>query len=116
MTTPKKAAEARKFVNRYFSSELGAETRLFPAGTDEEVKALVRGIGTCTPKDISWRADRGYLLAQDCEYSSSDGVLALRGYVRGAGFLCKNLVHLTGHGDFILQRMVLSPDPCSASS
>merc|ERR1719446_799333 len=105
MTTPKKAAEARKFVNRYFSSELGAETRLFPAGTDEEVKALVRGIGSCTPKEISWREDRGYLLAQDCEYSSAEGLLALRGYIRGPGFRCRHLVHLTGHGDFALARL-----------
>eukprot|EP00913_Durusdinium_trenchii_P012506 g11742.t1 len=35
-TSAKKQAEARKFVTRYFHSELGAETRLFSAGTDEE--------------------------------------------------------------------------------
>jgi len=114
MSSAKKGADARKFVNRYFTTEFGAETKLFPAGSDEEVKALVRAIGTSTPKDISWREDRGYLLAQECEYSSAEGMLALRGYVRGPGFLCKNLVHLTGHGDFAVQRLAVSPDPCSA--
>jgi len=37
----------------------------------------------------------------------------LRGYIRGPGFHCNNLVHLTGHGDFALMRIALSPDPCS---
>ncbi|CAE7242582.1 tsr1, partial [Symbiodinium microadriaticum] len=35
-TTTRKQNEARKFVTRYFHTELGAETKLFPATTDEE--------------------------------------------------------------------------------
>lgn len=112
MCTAKKATEARKFVNRYFATEFGVDTKLFPASTDEEMKALVRGVGGCTPKEMSWRSDRGYMLAQDCEYSSADGMLALRGYVRGPGFRCKHLVHLTGHGDFALARIAVTPDTC----
>jgi len=113
MVSAKKAADARKFVVRYFASEFGDEVRLFPAGSNEELKALVRGIGGCTPKEISWREDRGYMLAQDCKYSSADGILCLGGYIRGPGFCCKNLVHLTGHGDFAVVKIALAPDPCS---
>lgn len=115
MLSTKKAADARKFVTRYVASELGADTRLFPAASKEEMKALVRGVGSITPKEMSWRTDRGYLLAQDCEYSSSEGILRLGGYVRGPGFHCRSLVHLTGHGDFELMRITVSPDPCSAA-
>lgn len=116
MTSGKKAIEAKKFVQRYFSSELGAEAKLFPASSDEEVKALVRALGTTTPKELTWRSDRGYLLAHEAEYSSAEGILRLRGYVRGPGFRCKHLVHLTGHGDFKLARLAIAPDPCPTVS
>lgn len=111
-SSAKKAAEARKFVTRYFATELGGETRLFPACNEDEVKALVRHLGAVTPKDITWRADRGYTLASQAEYISAEGCLLLRGYVRGPGFRCKRSVHLTGHGDFTLRRIAIGADPC----
>lgn len=112
MLSSKKANDSKKFVSRYFASELGAETRLFPASSNEEVKALVRHLGGVTPKELGWRGDRGYMLAQEAEYSSDLGMLALRGYVRGPGFRCKYLTHLTGHGDFVLSRAAVAADPC----
>jgi len=115
-TTAKKQAEARKFVTRYFHTELGAETKLFPATTDEEAKAMVRALAAATPKELTWRAGRGYLLAQDYEYSASDGTLSLRGYVRGPGLRCRHLVHLTGHGDYVVERISMLTDPCSVAS
>mmetsp|Transcript_97204 Transcript_97204/g.203013 ORF Transcript_97204/g.203013 Transcript_97204/m.203013 type:complete len:787 (+) Transcript_97204:134-2494(+) len=116
MMSQKKAMDSRKFVTRYIASELGAETKLFHAGTQEEVKSLVRSLGGATPKEISWRSDRGYLMAQEYEYSSAEGVLCLKGYVRGPGLSCKHLVHLTGHGDYAIQKIVVLPDPCPISA
>ncbi|CAJ1376399.1 unnamed protein product [Effrenium voratum] len=107
----KKQAEARKFVTRYFHSELGAETRLFPAGTDEETKTMLRALAAATPKELTWRAGRGYMMAHEAEYSP-DGSLSLKGYVRGPGFRCCHLTHLTGHGDFVVEQISTLADPC----
>lgn len=115
MLSAKKAAAGRKFVERYFTSEF-AEARLCSAGSEEEVKALVRALSSTTPKDLAWRSDRGYLMAQEASYSDADGVLCLRGYLRGPGLRCKHLVHLTGHGDFSVARVVALPDPCPAQA
>jgi len=112
MLSAKKVAEGKKFVARYFASELSADTKFFPASSDEEVKALVRTLGTSTPKDLTWRTDRGYMMAQEVQYSSAEGLLCLRGYVRGPGFRCRHLSHLTGHGDFAIARITALPDPC----
>ncbi|CAE8636570.1 unnamed protein product [Polarella glacialis] len=116
MASGKKHLQAQKFVTRYFSTELGAETKLYQAQSDEELKVLLRGLASSTPKDLSWRAERGYMLAQEAEYSSADGVLSLRGYARGPGFNCQSLVHLTGHGDFVVESVSTLPDPCPAGA
>jgi len=112
----KKAGEGKKFVARYFTSEFSADAKLFSTSTDEEMKALVRAIGSATPKDLTWRSDRGYMMAQGAEYSSADGTLCLKGYVRGPGLRCKHLVHLTGHGDFVMSRITTAQDPCPTST
>jgi len=111
-TSGKKQAEAKKFVTRYFHSELGAETKLFQAGTDEEVKVLIRSIAASTPKELTWRSSRGYMMAQEAEYNTSDGSLSLKGYVRGPGLRCRHMAHLTGHGDFVIERISTLSDPC----
>jgi len=115
-TSAKKQGEAKKFVTRYFHSELGAETRLFAAGTDEEAKTMIRAVAASTPKELTWRGGRGYMLAQDIQYSPQEGSLSLQGYVRGPGFRCSNLVHLTGHGDFVVERISTLNDPCPIGS
>mmetsp|Transcript_35482 Transcript_35482/g.80036 ORF Transcript_35482/g.80036 Transcript_35482/m.80036 type:complete len:810 (+) Transcript_35482:76-2505(+) len=112
----KKVAEVRKLINRYFISELGADAKLYPCTSYEEAKVLVRALACATPKDMSWRTDRGYLLANEAEYHSAQGLLCLKGYVRGPGFLCKHLVHLTGHGDFTLSQIAILNDPCPTGS
>eukprot|EP00434_Breviolum_minutum_P039625 symbB.v1.2.035194.t1/scaffold4684.1/size36451/2 len=115
-TSAKKQGEAKKFVTRYFHSELGAETRLFAASTDEEAKTMIRAVAASTPKELTWRGGRGYMLAQDIQYSPQEGSLSLQGYVRGPGFRCSNLVHLTGHGDFVVERISTLNDPCPIGS
>lgn len=54
-------------MGRYFHSELGAETRLFAASSGEELKTLLRAVAAATPKELTWRQGRGYLLAQEAE-------------------------------------------------
>mmetsp|Transcript_85486 Transcript_85486/g.151224 ORF Transcript_85486/g.151224 Transcript_85486/m.151224 type:complete len:796 (-) Transcript_85486:49-2436(-) len=112
VTSGKKQAEAKKFVTRYFHSELGAETKLFQAGTDEEVKVMLRALAAATPKELTWRGNRGYMMAQEAEYNATEGILSLRGYVRGPGLRCRHLAHLTGHGDFVIEKISTLSDPC----
>jgi pre-rRNA-processing protein TSR1 len=115
VTSNKKSGESQKFVTRYFETELGSDTKLFFANTAEDVKSVVRSFGSLALRDISWRQDRGYLLGQEAEYSIAHGELCIRGFMRGAGFRCKHLVHLTGHGDFTIARITVGKDPCPVS-
>eukprot|EP00913_Durusdinium_trenchii_P031365 g29368.t1 len=49
-------------------------------------------------------------------YSPHEATLSLKGYVRGPGFRCSHLVHLTGHGDFVVERISTLSDPCPLGS
>merc|ERR1719387_96248 len=108
MASGKQQAETKKLITRYFTSEFGSDEKIFAADTDEELKMLVRCLGNVTPKALTWRNNRGYLLASQVDYSPVDQVLCLRGYVRGTGLSCKYPVHLTGLGDFILSKIALA--------
>jgi len=115
-TSAKKSADSKKLIQRYFHSELGEENKIMSAGTEDEVKAFVRQLGVVTPKELILRQDRGYMLAQEAQYTSAEGILCLKGYVRGSGLRCKHPVHLTGHGDFQVARIAVGADPCPLSA
>lgn len=112
MASTKQQVETKKLITRYFTSEFGSNEKICAADTDEEIKMLVRSLGNLTPKELTWRNNRGYLVASQVEYSPVDQVLCLRGYVRGVGLSCKYPVHLTGLGDFVLSKIALMNDPC----
>eukprot|EP00397_Hematodinium_sp_SG-2012_P010255 GEMP01010364.1.p1 GENE.GEMP01010364.1~~GEMP01010364.1.p1 ORF type:complete len:750 (-),score=163.74 GEMP01010364.1:1014-3263(-) len=109
---PKKVAETKKLIARYFQSEL-VDEKILNADTEEEAKSLVRVLGNLTPKPLNWRKHRGYLLVDKAEYSVEQKQLAVSGYIRGAGISMSHLVHLTGVGDFQVTKIQTMTDPCS---
>jgi pre-rRNA-processing protein TSR1 len=112
----KKASASRRYVERYFRSELGGDNSKFWAITNSaDARPVIRCFANCTPNQISWRQDRGYLVADNVQHDASTGRLAVAGYVLGEGFSCNNLVHITGHGDYQLDSIVAMNDPCACT-
>ncbi|CEL91593.1 unnamed protein product [Vitrella brassicaformis CCMP3155] len=112
MWSAKKVAENKRFVTRYFHSEFGDDKKLFDVDSDQDVRNLLRHLANVTPKPLKFREDRGYLMSNQVEYDAATQTLAIAGYVRGVGFTVRHPVHLTGHGDFQLEKIVKLPDPC----
>uniref|UniRef100_A0A0G4I958 Bms1-type G domain-containing protein n=1 Tax=Chromera velia CCMP2878 TaxID=1169474 RepID=A0A0G4I958_9ALVE len=113
MMNKKQQGENRKFVQRYFQSEFGDDKKFFSLDSEGDVKTLVRSLVNLTPKALTFRQDRGYMMtAEPPLYDPETKVLRLRGYVRGSGFSVRHPVHVTGYGDFLLTGIVRSRDPC----
>ena len=85
---------------------------MFCVDNETEAKNLIRHMSTLTPKVLSFRQERGYMLPSKWEYNAAERVLAIAGYVRGAGFSVKHPVHITGVGDFQLAKICMAEDPC----
>lgn len=111
----KKASASRRFVERYFRSELGENLKFWTVANSGDARPVIRCLANSSPGQISWRQNRGYLVADNVQYDASAGRLAVAGYVLGEGFTCNNLIHITGHGDYQVDSIVALPDPCSSS-
>lgn len=89
-----------KTVERYFTSEFTKDDKIYT-----NFSTLLRQITCCNPKVLNWRKERGYMVVDRAEHNGNQ--LAVCGWVRGDGFNCKHLVHITGHGDFQVDKIVL---------
>lgn len=117
----KNQAKTRKLLQRFFESEFPQNEKLFAADTEPEITNLLRHIAALSPKELAWRKDRGYLMSENFELVSSEQsdpqiTLAISGHLRGCGISTKNVVHLTGVGDFEVLRVARWKESGGAAS
>lgn len=79
--------------------------KIYACDTSSDCLNLVRYIGTSNPQGIHWRDSRSYIVADDVSVAQ-DGTLCINGIVRGtANFDPDRLTHITGIGDFKVDRV-----------
>ena len=122
--TAKRQAQFRRTALRYFHTAFGADTKVVAveeqrAGMEleeAEVKdtgreaggaaMLLRWLSELKLREIGWRERRCYLLAQSAAYNPQTRVLKVCGHLRGGrGLDVNGLVHVTGHGDYQIDRV-----------
>eukprot|EP00923_Selenidium_pygospionis_P002410 GHVN01003727.1.p1 GENE.GHVN01003727.1~~GHVN01003727.1.p1 ORF type:complete len:900 (+),score=164.61 GHVN01003727.1:69-2768(+) len=106
-----KAAQANyRFVVRYFQSELQPDGKVYILDTPESLKPLLRAISGSPVSEFEWRQNRGFMLVDEWESDADTQRLKVMGYARGVGFTVKHPVHITGVGDFAVERILVLPD------
>eukprot|EP01054_Gregarina_sp_Poly1_P010797 Gregarina_sp_Poly_1__10796@NODE_82_length_15568_cov_98_251403_g70_i0_p3_GENE_NODE_82_length_15568_cov_98_251403_g70_i0NODE_82_length_15568_cov_98_251403_g70_i0_p3_ORF_typecomplete_len839_score120_12RIBIOP_C/PF04950_12/2_8e53AARP2CN/PF08142_12/2_1e12_NODE_82_length_15568_cov_98_251403_g70_i067539269 len=81
-----------------------------PKKARNELVSLVRHVSEVSFRSFPWREEsRGYLVSEGARLQ--DSTLTVWGYLRGLGFSCKLPVHVTGVGDFPLERLSVIPRP-----
>ncbi|EDO05246.2 hypothetical protein BBOV_I001620 [Babesia bovis T2Bo] len=103
-------------VKRYFHDELGGDKRFVAILAPDNIKAALSAIGCVSIGSLSWRSGRGYMLSLGYSYDPSLQQLRVTGYARGVGFSVHHPVHVTGVGDFILERIDMLADVCPIKS
>jgi pre-rRNA-processing protein TSR1 len=129
---PQRVSEARRYANRLFTTEFGSEIKVvevecpFSSKNSANVKSsslhLVRAVTSILPKQVTWRSNRSFILADSMSFQSQDngvndsGTLTLRGYVRGRPFNVHQLLCLPGSGVYSIESVEFSADAGKASS
>lgn len=105
------------------AKKLRSVTRYIESVLEEGVKVvdsldgvhLIRHLSTIAVKDIHWRANRSYLLADNVVVNQEEGSDAgvckvqLNGYLRGRPMNLHSLCHIVGAGTGRVDRIKLSP-------
>lgn len=107
---PGERAQSANLVKRYFHDELGDDKKFVSISSPKDLENAVTIIGGVSINQLSWRNGRGYLLSLGVEYDQAAQELSVVGYARGVGFSIHHPVHVTGVGDFLLQRVEILAD------
>eukprot|EP01053_Blabericola_migrator_P008579 Blabericola_migrator_1__8578@NODE_448_length_8373_cov_125_949193_g350_i0_p2_GENE_NODE_448_length_8373_cov_125_949193_g350_i0NODE_448_length_8373_cov_125_949193_g350_i0_p2_ORF_typecomplete_len840_score169_63RIBIOP_C/PF04950_12/5_5e03RIBIOP_C/PF04950_12/4_1e53AARP2CN/PF08142_12/1e12DUF1033/PF06279_11/0_059_NODE_448_length_8373_cov_125_949193_g350_i037616280 len=78
-----------------------------PRKATSELINLIRHVAEADLGAYHWREAHGYMAAESFIVDAAAETLSLIGFFRGQGFTCQLPVHVTGLGDFPLQRIDL---------
>lgn len=116
----KRQLAARKEWAASLLTRFPDHSKFFCLDADPDCAALLRHIAGIIPKQLSWREQRAYLLAQAYAYTpdagggassaEAGGVLEVTGHVRGLDLSSERLLHIPGVGDFPIERAQVSDD------
>jgi pre-rRNA-processing protein TSR1 len=105
--TTKKMQALAKLSTRYFHSLFEGEPKVLHMDCINDTANLLRWIGNGKVKELPWRDQRAYLMAENINVirssdpSSDLCSVQLTGFLRGEKTISANhLVHVTGFGDF----------------
>ncbi|KAG0476165.1 hypothetical protein HPP92_013006 [Vanilla planifolia] len=106
----------KKIATSVLASELPKDCRFYPADTKDDLHKfmwLFKGQHLSIPH---WRSHRPFIMSQEVgveHHSENPGkcTLLLSGYVRAHNLLVHQLVHVSGAGDFQLDKIDVLQDP-----
>ena len=114
----KKQSLVRKNYLTYFQSEFTKESKFFTLNKstnlvkEQDTRLILRNIGGLKRESLSWREQRGYLLATEIGITEDNPEeLKISGYLNGDYLNVNMPLHLTGFGDYNISRVEIATDP-----
>ncbi|XP_024515686.1 pre-rRNA-processing protein TSR1 homolog [Selaginella moellendorffii] len=117
----KKRADVWKLYHDRLEAEFPPHVKTFDGSSNDEAQQMLRHISEQRPSHLQWRSQRPYVMAEQLAFeadsqSPSVGTLRLSGYVREQSLSVNKLIHISGIGDFQLEKMEILDDPCPLSN
>lgn len=100
--------DVKQSLESYFKHFFPSENHIYNLEKKTEALNGLRNICQKYPRQIHWRDNRGYMVADEVNFleSSQDlGQLVISGTVRGIGFHSNRLIHLPSLGDFQISKI-----------
>uniref|UniRef100_H9G4B5 AARP2CN domain-containing protein n=1 Tax=Anolis carolinensis TaxID=28377 RepID=H9G4B5_ANOCA len=112
---PKKQSECRKKLSKATEKRFPG-ARLFALDTEQESASLLQHLAGQKQRHLAFRDRRPHLMAEAAQFvpgpeSPSVGTLKVSGYLRGRRLNVNAVVHIAGHGDFLMSQMDAPPEP-----
>lgn len=109
-------ASLKSWITHFFPSQ----ERIFNLDSDSESANVVRSLCTTTPRQVRWREDRSWMLAEEVEWPSRNivdegdkGEVVITGVVRGKGMKANRLVQVGDWGHFQIEKITNATLPIS---
>ncbi|CAR26544.1 hypothetical protein ZYGR_0H03580 [Zygosaccharomyces rouxii] len=100
--------DVKQSLESYFKHFFPNQEKIFNLEKDSESLNAIRTLCQKFPQGVSWRDQRGYLVADKMDFIQRDeqfGELVVEGTVRGAGFNANRLIHIPEFGDFQVSKI-----------
>lgn len=100
--------DLKQSLESFFRHFFPSEDRIFNLEKPTEAVNALRTLCQRYPRQVSWRDNRGYMVAEKVDFTEIDaetGDLIVSGTVRGIGFDADRLVHIPGCGDWQISRI-----------
>ena len=104
---------AQRLHERYFRSILSEDTTVVLEG---DLPMLIRTLEITRVRRLPWRDQHPYFVAEEGEYDTETRTLKLCGFLRGSALSANQLVHITNHGTYALQKICDGGDPTIADA
>jgi pre-rRNA-processing protein TSR1 len=104
-------ADVKQSLESYFKHFFPTEDKIYNLENSSDSLIAIRTLCQKFPKSITWRDSRGWLVADEVAWESTnsenphEGLVKVEGIVRGIGFNADRLVHIPGQGDFQIERI-----------
>lgn len=97
--------DVKQSLESYFKHFFPNEEKIYNLEKASDSLNALRQLCQKMPRPVTWRDQRGYLLADTIDYQpgqDGNGDLVISGTVRGVGFDANRLIHIPDLGDFQL--------------
>ncbi|KAI0602279.1 AARP2CN domain-containing protein [Biscogniauxia sp. FL1348] len=86
------------------------QDKIYNLDSRQECSSLMRSLCSTTPKGISWRDQRSWMLVDEVQWPSTETEsTVLTGVVRGKGLKADRLVHVGDWGTFQIEKITAAP-------
>ncbi|KAK2575866.1 hypothetical protein KPH14_007238 [Odynerus spinipes] len=111
----KKRQDHKQCVTQKISKWL-PEEKVFHLDTPTDSLNIFRRAGSQKQRNVTYKAKRPHLLAEDVKFVSNEGstdlgTLMVTGYLQGLPLSVNGLIHITGLGDFQMSQIDAVDDP-----
>ncbi|KZT57541.1 ribosome biogenesis protein tsr1 [Calocera cornea HHB12733] len=95
------------------------QSRVFALSQPSEATNAARALCEGKPKDVAWRRDRTWVLAEDVRWDAGEGMsgegevvvgtLKVTGVIRGGSLSANRLIHIPNFGDYQIEKITSAP-------